>query len=224
MRSLPAIVIGTLSAISPCQLGLAASIRAVAVEAGITPEMLAAADLAAASSPILQTLQGAQQLRDLIESRRTAVGVAAQLAEHLGRELISSSDEAMRQSFRDAVEAEQAARASLAASIEEIRNVALAQVDPTRRLTLDRLRLASSFRLPLSFGVLCSTTEELSVLELAMRAEERAVTEGGGVPPEYAQLLNQIRNNPTVILADQRLITAVPAIEAIFNQYDDASP
>lgn len=191
----------------------------VAVEAGLTPEAFAVADMTPAQA----------------QSALAAIGEAVEIAGALSA---AHANFAARSASLLAAEAallvapgEPAAVAARDAAIEQVelatelltnvrmaaRAISLGGLPPTILSTVEAQARSAGFIVPAEFRVLDRTEEEWRVIETALRWEARVARSGGSLDETQASLLASIRADPTVMQATANLEAGLDAMSQVIG-------
>jgi hypothetical protein len=144
----------------------------------------------------------AQQLANLSSQREADPTNTAVLAEWI----------AARTHVRDCTQAVQAGSAALLAA-------ALSVLPSSQAGRISTAIAAGAYHIPSEMRVLVRTDQEWKELETAVAEEQSDLETGQPIPEAVANLLAQVRADPSVVAARAALDANLTAIEAVFAEY-----
>lgn len=201
--------------------GATASVAETAAGLGFTPESVVVADLQTMAATILGRLESAGELRQALETKRQAVDAASASVSQLAMAVRSNPDDSqLVNQFQAASSLLQTANTQLQSTADELRQLALNGAAENQIQRLQRWRDNSDFRVPAELRAAVHTVQEWQFVELALRAERRAIIRSEALDGDNQAILSSIRNEVDVIAATQRLATQLNAIELLFTQFD----
>jgi hypothetical protein len=193
----------------------------LSIELGVTPESIALAGLENLAAAMLDRLEEAQDLRTMLAEQCEAESCCLTQLNDAAMLLASRPDEpALLATHAAAVGQLEAAHTQSAATRSALRDYMLEIVAVEQRLTLDRWNASATHLVPAAFRIQEHTASEWTVIEVALRGEERALGEGMPLETTYADMLAAIRSDVDVLVADQLLLTALPIIQSLFEEAD----
>jgi hypothetical protein len=96
-------------------------------------------------------------------------------------------------------------------------SLAVSLLTPEEATSLSVVIEGAARRVPGEFRVVARSESDWSAIELALRAEARAIREGVAVPVECATLLASVRGEVAVSQAKERLVSQLASMKDIFS-------
>lgn len=190
----------------------------LAVEVGLDPATLAVAGFDAESAErLLDRLAAARRLRTEFADAKASSDEAAAATTAARERLASDPGNAeWRSGYAAACDAAQAAAARLESIRSELIDAAVAGAAPPQIAALHVCRGSRNFALHPSMQAVPHSPAGGIALEECLIAESRAHRRDERIDPSVAERLAEIRAVLDVVVANERLITHRPAIEAAF--------
>lgn len=190
-----------------------------AVEVGITPESLVIADFTVTeSTTIFGQLDAAEDEREAVDYAHAEIVSDSVTVAQLRQALAYDPENDDLLSQLEQAEADLAmSRATLDANQQDLLDVALEGMISTSIQALDTWRDGCTFRVLPEFRVADREDEKWRALEVAVRAEKRAIRRNEELDEDNATLLAEVRSDPDVQQAILRLDENLETMQAWFE-------
>ena len=220
-RCVSVVLITTLIVVSRADCQSDCGVVALGAQIGITAEAVVVAGLEVAEvEQTLNRLSEASELCALLSDQKVAAAEMAASLTALREQIMSTNDnDAVVAEHASVLSALAAQLATISATRQQLRDVALEGIAPAKRALLEVWRASGSYRAPGHFKVVSRSHADWKAIERALRAESRAVRRGETLDPEYAGLLAEVRSDPAVAAAEVQLELGLSVAEAVFSQY-----
>lgn len=201
-----------------CPNLLAETTVELAEQLGITPKSLVAAEANDKASQVLSRLDDATSLRATLINQREALRVLENQLSALDQDLAQVAGSADVSQLRiSIVQLYNEALASVSATLNELRVLALSDLDNTERLRMDLWRDSAPYDVPDVLRVQTHSAVEWQLIEIAIRAEARALESDSEVPYEQQSLLNDVYADPTVSVLQTQFACCLAQVTQQFN-------
>lgn len=192
----------------------------LAAEIGITPQSMVVADVVSHTPTVLSRFGTADAIVNDLAQTRALMHVAAAEVTDLSEQVVDDPNNAeLVAAYEQAVAELQYQRDQLSVLQSGLFDHV---TDDLSDEAVDRLlawKQSSSYRVAPEFRVLEFSPDDWTLIEKAQRAEARATRRGETIDDAYADLLANLRSNPDVIAAAQRLETTLTSVEQVFDEF-----
>jgi len=190
----------------------------VAARIGLEPESIVVAGLHAEVSQILGRLGDEATLMAELSIRESVVAqLSSELAEVSLRVQGRMDDAPLRNQFEALTTQRDAAAIQVREALTALRDRSLDGVSAASRATMDLWQETQSRRVPAAFRVKTFDSAQWEAIEIALRAEVRAAQRQVPLGTEEETLLAQVRSDPAVVEASQRLTEHLATVEAAMS-------
>jgi len=206
-----------------CRPTLAQNLVIAAAEIGITPESVVIAGCNPQQAAIiLARLADAQTLRAELHGRRLVASEMVTSLSTLAQQLADAGqDQQILGQYQAAVQQLQLVKGQIQQLRVALFEVAIEGMPQTKVQRVVVWRKAARYRVAPEFRVRQRTVEEWRAIQRALRAERRGNRIERELAEDHAALLAQVRSDPAVIQASDRLATNLPAMKELFEQFSN---
>ena len=191
----------------------------VAPELGITPESLVVAGFQPTDAVVMfQRIDGAANDRQSLAAAHTSLDQAiAALSSVREASRRNPTNDDLRSQLQAARQAVATARQNLQQAQDALQATALEGFASFMVDELNEFHAATVYKVVPAFRADARAHDEWTMIEIALRMEKRAIRTGDELPDEIEQMLNAIRSDPDVILAQTRLDTGLAVMQQVFD-------
>jgi len=184
-------------------------------ELGLGPEPLVIAEMSpGGAGEMIAKFEAETGLREQLGIQRASADAAIQTASETAAAMSASPAQDLTDQYQAALSALALAQEAIVGIRDQLFAAVTDELSTSQVGRLNIWRLSAGLQVPPEFRVTVRTPEQWHAIELALRAEARALRYGEDVPGDAAQLLGQVRAESNVIAAQSLLSQNMAAMQS----------